>query len=206
MRSPAANGCGLGGQPEPAPATPALRSALVQALPKGPRMDLIIRQAVEAGVADIFPLNSRHCIARERSGQEMAEKRLRRERIVRSALQQSGSALMTRIHETTDPESLFHILAAEGYDPDGSLYLLCHELPIPGKSIHENCAGNPKSVVLLIGPEGGFSPEEIEFFIRNGCALIHFEGPVLRTETAALYAVAAIKTILMERASWKLSR
>lgn len=180
-----------------------LRLALVQALSKGPRMDLIIRQATETGVADIFPLNLRYCVARERGAQEVAEKRQRRERIIRSALQQSGSQTLTKVHATTDPESLFALLASSGYGPGEATYLLCHEGLVQGPSVHEICAACGASVVIFIGPEGGFSGDEIEYFVGKGCAPIHFEGPVLRVETAALYAIAAVKTILMERTSWK---
>jgi len=200
--SVAAAGAASGGGQESA----GLRVALVQALPRGPRMDLIIRQATETGVADIFPLNSRYCVARERGAQDVAEKKQRRERIIRSALQQSGSHTLTKVHETTDPESLFVLLASSGYGPEKSAYLLCHEGLVQGPSVHEICAACGTSVVIFVGPEGGFSGDEIEYFVGKGCAPIHFEGPVLRAETAALYAIAAVKTILMERTSWKPSK
>jgi 16S rRNA (uracil1498-N3)-methyltransferase len=186
--------------------TESLRIALVQALPKGPRMDLIVRQATETGVRDIFPLNSRYSVLRERSPQDRAAKQARRERIVKAALQQSGSQTITRVHEACDLESLFEALDAAGYGPGDSTYLLCHEGLVESLSVHAACASSRSRVVIFVGPEGGFSADELEFFVGKGCIPIHFQGPILRTETAALYATAAIKTILTERTSWQLSK
>lgn len=187
-------------------AEPAVRLALVQALPKGQKMDLIVRQAVEAGVSAIFPILTSHCVSRERSAADMADKLARREKIVREALQQSGSAVMTKIHATTTVGTLADALAAGGFGPESSLYLMCHELPLASKSLHEYCAEGPSSVVILVGPEGGFSPEETEAFVAMDFKLVHFEGTILRSETAALFALAATKTILTERTSWTLSK
>ncbi len=180
--------------------------ALVQALPKGPRMDLIVRQATETGICDIFPLNSRYSVLREQSQQDRAAKQARRERIVKAALQQSGSQTFTRVHATCDLDSLFDALDAAGYKPSNSTYLLCHEGLVKSLSVHEACASGGFRVVIFVGPEGGFSAEEIAFFVSKGCIPIHFQGPILRTETAALYATAAVKTILTERTSWQLSK
>ncbi len=183
-----------------------LRLALVQALPKGQKMDLIVRQAAESGVAAIFPLQTRNCVVREKDEAEKMEKLLRRRKIVREALQQSGSTVRTKIYPSTPMEALPVLLSAEGFPADTSLYLMCHELPLAERGLHEYCAGSFLSAVILIGPEGGFSPEETGAFRRMGFEPVHFEGTILRTETAALFSLAAVKTILMERTSWTLSK
>ena len=183
-----------------------LRLALVQALPKGQKMDLIVRQAAESGVAAIFPLQTRNCVSREKDEAERAEKLLRRRKIVKEALQQSGSTVRTRVYPSTTVEALPGLLAAEGFSPNTSLYLICHELPIAERSLHEYCAGSFLSAVILVGPEGGFSPEETEAFLRMGFKPVHFGGTILRTETAALFSLAALRTILLERTSWTLSK
>jgi len=183
-----------------------LRLALVQALPKGQKMDLIVRQAVEAGVTAIFPLQTRNCVVRERNDADKMEKLRRRQKIAKEALQQSGSAVRTKIFPATTIEALPGILAAEGFPAESSLYLMCHELPLAEKSLHEYCAGALSPTVILVGSEGGFLPEETEAFRIMGFKLIHFEGTILRTETAALFSVAAVRTICMERTSWILSK
>lgn len=181
-----------------------LRLALVQALPKGQKMDLIVRQAVEAGATAIFPIQTRNCVVREKGDAEKTEKLRRRRKIVKEALQQSGSTAGTRIFPTTTIEALPDLLAAEGFPAESSLYLMCHELPLAEKSLHEYCAGDLLSTVILIGPEGGFSHEETEVFLAMGFNPVHFEGTILRTETAALFSLAAVRTVLMERTSWTL--
>jgi 16S rRNA (uracil1498-N3)-methyltransferase len=59
-------------------------------------------------------------------------------------------------------------------------------------------------VVLVIGPEGGFSPEEVSRFTAAGFKSLVMGNAVLRVETAALYAAAAVRIILLEKASWTL--
>jgi len=182
------------------------RIALVQGLPKGPKMDLILRQAVEAGAAAVFPLQTRNCVVRERNEKDIAEKLERRRKIVREALQQSGSTVRTKILPTASIDTLAKVLSEEGFPPESSLLLMFHELPIAEKSLHECCAGVLLPTVILVGPEGGFAPEETEAFRAMGFQPVHLEGTILRTETAALFALAAVTTIMTERTSWTLSK
>ncbi len=183
-----------------------LRLALVQALPKGPKLDLIVRQAVEAGVEAIFPLQTRHCVVRELGEKDRLDKLERRRKIVREALQQSGSTTTTKIFSTVAMANLDARLSSEGYPAEGSLRLIFHELPLGTSSLHEYCAGAALPTVILIGPEGGFAPDETEAFLAMGFKPVHLEGSILRTETAALFALAAVKTILMEKATWTVSK
>lgn len=200
----AASAASAASAPEAAASIP--RIALIQCLPKGPKLDLIIRQAVEAGVEAIFPLQTRYCVVRERGEKEIADKLERRRAIVREALQQSGSAVRTRILPVSTIAALQAALAAEGFAPETSRCLMFHERPLAEKSLHEYCAGEPRPTALLVGPEGGFALEETEAFAAMGFRAVHFDGAILRTETAALYAIAAVKTILMERTSWTASK
>ena len=179
------------------------RIGLVQALPKGPKLDLILRQAVESGVAVFFPLQTRNCVARE--GEDDAGRMERRRKIVREAIQQSGSKVMTKVLPLSTVETLPARLALEGFPAGSSLYLICHELPLDGKNLHEYCSGHEGPIVVLVGPEGGFDPAETQAFLDMGFRPLHFAGAILRTETAAIYSVAAVKTIVAERGSWKLS-
>ncbi len=182
------------------------RIALVQGLPKGQKMDLIIRQAVEAGVELILPLQTRYSVVKELGKEGSGAGVFRRERILKEALQQSGSLVRSRILPTSSMQSFKSRLADEGFSPETSLYLMFHELEIATASLHEYCAGAPLSAVILVGPEGGFSPEETIYCNELGFKSIHIPGPILRTETAALFAIAAVKTLLMEKNIWTLSK
>ena len=178
---------------------------LVQGIPKGARMDLVLRQAVELGVDAVLPLQSRHCVVRE-SADGAGERQSRRARIVKEALQQSGSAIRTRVLPTTSPEQLDRAMRDAGYPSEHSLRLLFHELPIAERTLHEYCAEGSRRIAILIGPEGGFAPDETELFKTMGFKIVHLEGAILRTETASIVALASIRTILTERSAWTISQ
>jgi len=179
---------------------------LVQAVPKGQKFDLIIRQAVETGVELIIPLLTRYCVVEERDARDKLAKLERRKKIVREALQQSGSTTLTEIAESVPIRNLAEQLAQRGIRPENSLFLLFHEKPLARQSLHEYCSRSVNSIVLVIGAEGGFSDEETALLEQSGFNLVHFSGPIMRTETAALFAIAAVKAIFLEKTIWKLSR
>lgn len=181
---------------------PGIRIALAQALPKGRKLDLIVRQAVESGVELVVPVMSEHCVAREGKDDDRG-RRSRLARVVREALQQSGSEVPSAVAPIVELSGLAEALALAGWAGEGTLLLFCHEKPLAKETLHDYCARKPCRVAVAVGPEGGFSPRECEVLIAAGFRPVHFEGAVLRAETAALYAVAAVKTILAESASWK---
>ena len=172
---------------------------LAQGLPKGAKMDLIVRQAAEAGVSRIVPLVSRHCVPR--SAHDPAGRKSRWERIVREALQQSGSTVPTQVLAPVDLVGLVALLGAP--DPErGELRLLLHEAPLAQASLHGYLTETPSRIVLCVGPEGGFAEDEVSFLREAGFRPLRLAGAILRTETAALVAVASANIILSERSSW----
>jgi 16S rRNA (uracil1498-N3)-methyltransferase len=182
---------------------PLPRIILVQGLPKGAKMDLVIRQATEAGVSAVVPLRSARSIARGVSrGEEGGEARSSRwGRIVREAMQQSGSPRRTRVLEAISPPELPAVLSSLGLGP-GDPRILFHEAPLAQSSLHGYLTGASDAIALCVGPEGGFAPDEVEFFLGEGFRPLRLAGAILRAETAALYAIAAAQIILSERSSW----
>jgi 16S rRNA (uracil1498-N3)-methyltransferase len=177
----------------PAPSPSGVHITLMQCLPKGRKIDLIVRQATEAGVARIVLVLSEHSQVRpdEKDGRMP---RLRK--IAREALQQSGAA---RLPEIEEPRSLASITAgAEDWDTA----LFFHERSLGGAALHQLLAGTPRSVAILIGPEGGLSAAEAALLEGAGFHPAYLGDSVLRVETAALYALGAVKTILQERDAW----
>jgi 16S rRNA (uracil1498-N3)-methyltransferase len=166
-------------------------------------MDLVVRQATEAGVTAVLPLLSGRSLARGASrGEEGGGTRGGRwERIVREALQQSGSSIPTRVLEPLELAALPAALASFGLSPSDPRILL-HEAPLAQSSMHEYLTGAPEAVALCVGPEGGFAQDEIDFLVKEGFKPLRLAGAVLRAETAALYAIAAVQIILSERSSW----
>jgi 16S rRNA (uracil1498-N3)-methyltransferase len=168
---------------------------LFQALPKGKKMDLIIRQAAETGVSRIIPLESDHSLIKFSSPKERASKKERWDRIVREARQQSGSPVSTELEE---PAPFSRLAEAAG---DDFLGFFCHQDPLDEDLIAPvlSAAGQEKRILgIVIGPEGGLSPAEVDKLKKWGYHSVWFGDNVLRAETASLYGVAALKTMLRE--------
>jgi 16S rRNA (uracil1498-N3)-methyltransferase len=170
-----------------------IRINLLQCLPKGRKIDLIVRQATEAGVARIFLLLSEHSLVKA-TEEDAREARLAR--IAREALQQSGSSLPPEIFP---PRPLASIT---GMGENWGVALFFHEQPVAATTLHGLLSERPRTVSVLIGPEGGLAGSEVDFLMRAGFKPVHLGSSVLRVETAALYALGAVKAILQERDAW----
>ena len=168
---------------------------LCQCLPKGKKMDLIVRQATEAGVSEIQPLESEFSIVKY-DRKNWKSKLERFNKIAKEAFQQSGSKRLPVINE---PVPLTSVKTAE----KGEIGLFFHQKSIENISLHKYLFTVPDKIKLIIGPEGGLSDKEIEYLRANSFRPVYLGENILRTETAALYAAAAVKTILLERNSWK---
>jgi 16S rRNA (uracil1498-N3)-methyltransferase len=176
---------------------------LFQALPKGEKMDLIVRQAAEGALNEIVPFASEFSAAG--TGKIGRQKFSRWERIIKEARQQSGSTAATTIRQPLSMDDLFAYweqVKTNNAQDGGALGLLFHHLPLAKESLHRYLDNSPKIVVLAIGPEGGFSPAEAERFVAAGFKPFTIGDTILRTETAALYAQAAVRILLLEKDSW----
>jgi 16S rRNA (uracil1498-N3)-methyltransferase len=188
----------------PSPSIPVL--ILFQALPKGEKMDVIVRQAAEGGITEIVPFISEFSIAKAGAGEQ---KFSRWQRIIREARQQCGSKIATSIRRPLSKEEL--IIYWKELKISHVLGLLFHHQGLENKSLHSyldssNLDSVPDVVVIAVGPEGGFSDTEVSLFLENGFNPITIGDTILRTETAALYCAAAVRTILLERDSWQLKQ
>jgi 16S rRNA (uracil1498-N3)-methyltransferase len=164
-------------------------------------MDLIVRQAVEAGVESIVPVMSARSIPEPG---DPARRLARWQRIAREALQQSGNPRLPAIKEPVSLKSAAEI------DRRGAIGLVFHQEKTAEESLHEALARESvtglRGAYILIGPEGGLAEDEVGLLRAAGFRPVHLGETVLRTETAALYAIAAVKTILRERDAWTLSQ
>jgi 16S rRNA (uracil1498-N3)-methyltransferase len=178
---------------------------LFQALPKGAKMDLIIRQAAEGGVTEIVPFISAYSVSRpDDSGGRLERWR----RIIREARQQSGSLIATGVREPASFDAVLGYWEELRGKYERPVGLLIHQDPLEQGAFHEYLDKRPDLAVFAVGPEGGFSPEEVSRCMAAGFKPLTMGTAVLRAETAALYAQAAIRIILLESASWmpKVSR
>ena len=174
---------------------------LFQAMPKSDKMDLITRQAAEAGINEIVPFVSEFSVAKANISEH---KFSRWEKIIKEARQQSGSSVNTVIHRPLNITQLFEYW--NKLKNKGAIGLLFHHLPLEKASLHSYLNNDPSIVALAVGPEGGFSDTEVSCFLENGFKPLTIGDTILRTETAALSAIAAIRILLWERDSWELKK
>jgi len=174
------------------------RLILAVALLKGSKLDEVVRTATEAGVSSIIPLITSRSVPREHAAGRI--ERLRR--VVIEALGQSGSSIPTKVADPlTIPELCACLIPASGQ----RLGLFFHEAPLAQASIHRYCTELPTELIACIGPEGGFDDDEIHD-LSNGGFMPAWLGPtVLRAETAAIFAVASLRVICLERSSWSMT-
>lgn len=164
----------------------ALQITLAQGISSGERMDLTLQKSVELGVTAIQPLLMRRTIVKLTG--EKTEKRLRHWRgVVIAACEQCGRNRIPPVAEIQ--EFLPWLRQPPGrapirylLDPEAETSL--RDLPAPTGPI-----------LLLAGPEGGFDPVERSAAIAAGCQRIRLGPRILRTETAALAALAAMQAL-----------
>ncbi|MEO5349637.1 MAG: 16S rRNA (uracil(1498)-N(3))-methyltransferase [Magnetococcus sp. YQC-3] len=164
-----------------------LSITLVQGVAKADAMELAVQKAVELGVARIIPLLCQRSASN--AGGALTDNRQRRlRRIAVEAAEQSGRI---RVPEVTDPLSWKQLAT---HLPPGPRLLFWEQA---GQQPRLPSLAEPGSTLtLLVGPEGGLEPHE-ESFARDGLGFVTLGmGPrILRTETAALAAVAACQLL-----------
>jgi len=162
----------------------ALEIILAQALPRLPKMDLIVQKATELGVSQIIPLLTERSLPKG----EAAEPRIDRwRRIAKESAEQCGRKIIPQIEP---PQELLPFL----------------DRVIPGEKIlfwegererrlRQVLRANPDAerYILLVGPEGGFSSQEVEAAGRRGYRSVSLGTRILRAESMALVAIALLQ-------------
>ncbi len=168
---------------------PRIEVLLVQGLSSGDRMDFTLQKAVELGVAAIQP------VATERSVVKLRDERARRrvehwQNLVISACEQCGRNRIPGVAPVLE----FGEWAAQLAQPlpDGEARLLLS--PQAPSSLRE-LGGVPARLTLLAGPEGGLAPGELRVAESRGFTPVRLGPRILRTETAAIAALAAIQAL-----------
>ena len=162
-----------------------LQLILAQSLVKGEKFDFIIQKATELGVSRISPLITRY--AEAKIEEQQIERRLERwRRISLEALKQCGRR---RLVDISAPRTLTQFIADV---PGTALLLLSERGGVTLTKILEGIT-NSRSIAALVGPEGGWSDHELELLTASGATPITLGRRVLRTETAALAAIALIQ-------------
>ena len=172
------------------------RVTLAQALPKGKNMDLIVQKATELGAAAIVPLLSERTVAKLEEGDTAAAKQAKWQATVIEAAKQCGQNWLPTVALPRTPKEFFASLGRGAFD-----LMLIASLQNDSKHLRglleEYAAGHPEvgkpaSALILVGPEGDFTPAEIGLAKSAGCRPITLGPIVLRTETAAIYCLSVL--------------
>ncbi|OCQ20688.1 16S rRNA (uracil(1498)-N(3))-methyltransferase [Pseudoalteromonas luteoviolacea] len=159
-----------------------LKVHLGQGISRGDKMDFTIQKSVELGVSEITPLFTTRCGVKL-SGDRLAKKHQQWQKIAISAAEQSGRNFVTKIHT---PMTLEQWLSQKSEE----LKLTLH--PRAAHSI-KTLPQPDHGVRFLVGPEGGFTDEEMHSTSEQGFVDIKIGPRVLRTETAALTVLSALQ-------------
>lgn len=166
---------------------PPVSISLLQAIPKGANMELIIEKAVELGVNAIWPVFTERTVVKL-DAKDALKKQEKWQRVALEACKQCGQNWLPEVHT---PEALHKVLT----------HLPAHDVKIIAaiqpdsrsvKEILRACLPAPGSAVLAIGPEGDFTQSEYALARNAGFAPMTLGPLVLRVETATLYAVSVL--------------
>jgi 16S rRNA (uracil1498-N3)-methyltransferase len=166
------------GPPRRAPASRAV--AIVQALPKGDRLEWMLEKATELGASAFWPVVSERTVVKL-AGREDT-KRDRWQRVVEEAARQCGRAEVPEVHR---PGPLLDALPRL----EGQVLVLDEE----ERGVRLSDAAGLGPLALVVGPEGGLARAEVEALVAAGAVPVSLGPSILRTETAALAALAVLR-------------
>jgi 16S rRNA (uracil1498-N3)-methyltransferase len=201
------------------------RITLAQAIPKGKNMDLIVQKSVEIGAAEIFPLVSARTVV-HLDPESAAQKQAKWQTVALEAAKQCGQNWLPHIHFPSSPDDFFReiesVISPVGAEADmsaanrndgtrSSRTPLHFDLRLVGslqpgarhlKNILADYAetydgARPATVLMLIGPEGDFTPAEIALARSHGCTPLTLGPIILRVETAAIYCLSILSYELL---------
>jgi 16S rRNA (uracil1498-N3)-methyltransferase len=150
-------------------------------------MDWTVEKAVETGASRIVPVLSARTVVRL-DAQEGLEKRMRWERVAREAARQCGAAWVPRIEVPLTCDASAALVAEAAPVLVGALRPNTPLLREALAALPER----PKQAGWFVGPEGDFTPDELDRLIAAGAIPVALGGLVLRAETAALYGLCVI--------------
>jgi len=173
------------------------RIVLGQAIPKGKNMELIVQKAVEIGASEIAPIVSDRTIVHLDS-ENASKKQAKWQQIAIEAAKQCGQNWLPRVQQPkklaeffSAPEPAFDLRLIGSLQPDAQ------HLKTILKTYSSEHGDRPRSVLMLVGPEGDFTPAELALARRHGCQPITLGPIVLRVETAAIYCLSVLSYELL---------
>ena len=172
------------------------RITLGQAIPKGKNMDLIVQKAVEIGASEIAPILSDRTVVQvdlESAGQKQAKW----QQVAIEAAKQCGQNWLPQVRAPRKLSEFFSENAKFDLQLIGSLQSDAQHLKKILADYSSEHRHLPASVLMLVGPEGDFTPAELALARSRGCRPITLGPIVLRVETAAIYCLSILSYELL---------
>ncbi|HET7228061.1 MAG TPA: 16S rRNA (uracil(1498)-N(3))-methyltransferase [Chthoniobacterales bacterium] len=164
---------------------------LAQAIPKGKNMDLIVQKAVELGAAKIAPIISDRTIVHLQD-KEAVQKQAKWQQVAIEAAKQCGQNWLPTVHIPRKLSGFFDGAATSQLRLIGSLQSDAVHLKTVLAEYESEHQSRPTSVLMCIGPEGDFTPAEVNLARSHGCRPITLGPIILRVETAAIYCLSVL--------------
>lgn len=166
---------------------PQIKVTLFQGIPKAAKMEYIIQKCTELGVSEIVPVLTKRTVVKLENAQTEKKKLDRWNKIAAEAVKQCGRGKIPPVSPVTGIKELCGRIA------EFDLVLAAYEAEehVSLRSVLR-AAGDVKSVGIIIGPEGGFEPEEVGGLCRAGAKSVSLGKRILRTETAGHTALTAV--------------
>ena len=153
------------------------------ALAKGDKIDFVVQKATELGVTRIVLMNTERSVVKFED-KKVNDKLERFRKIAKEASEQSHRVKIPEIVGVVDIKNIPDNLLADNN-------LLAYEKEA-GSTLSFDKVIEKKSISIMIGPEGGFSEKEVDLLVNRGFKLVSLGKRILRTETAAIYALSVI--------------
>jgi 16S rRNA (uracil1498-N3)-methyltransferase len=178
--------------------TPPLRCRITlgQAIPKGKNMDLIVQKAVEIGAAEIAPILSDRTVVRL-DEESAASKQAKWQTVAIEAAKQCGQNWLPQVQTPQTLSQFFQEHRRFDLQLIGSLQSDAVHLKKILAEYSAEHGDRPRSVLMVVGPEGDFTPAELSLARSQGCRPITLGPIVLRVETASIYCLSVLSYELL---------
>jgi 16S rRNA (uracil1498-N3)-methyltransferase len=178
--------------------TPLLRCRITlgQAIPKGKNMDLIVQKAVEIGAAEIAPILSDRTVIRL-DDENAGSKQAKWQSIAIEAAKQCGQNWLPQVQRPQTLAQFFQEYRRFDLQLIGSLQSDAVHLKKILAQFSAEHGDRPRNVLMLVGPEGDFTPAELSLARTQGCRPITLGPIVLRVETASIYCLSILSYELL---------
>ncbi len=161
---------------------PYVELTIFQGVPKNPKLETIVQKLTEIGAVRIVPVDTKRAVAKL----DKSAKVDRLRKIAREAAKQSKRGIVPEVMDSMSFKNAVKLAS------QADLSIIAYEEEVE-TSLKKALSGKtPKTVSVMIGPEGGFEKDEVEFAKENGLVSITLGKRILRTETAPLVISAAV--------------